>query len=835
MNKSESVANITAILSKFSIGGKMQQGELEKCLEDLKGIGTTLEERDRLVDELKERNDELFQAQQAQLLEHKKREQEWTNSPHQQRFASNQFSAYQHQANSDAMLVEDEDYDEYEDENEKQEIKVLQTRRKEEYVNTRGKEAATADTKRIGFDFRENAGGKAHHKMADHYADLNYSQPRRDEHAAGPRDLRFRPRSNEPRQFSMNSTQPLYKGKFNEDLDEWLWTTETNLNAAGIEGARQVIVAAGYLRENAQQAYRQICTKFKYLDWETFKLEMRARFEYSESTEVLVGKLCALKQEGGVEEYIEKFTYIANRGNLDDAVAVGLFVKGLAPELAGETRYKKPKTLNAAIHVVLDFVQVKLGQKIGQPAATANYVGTTARKDACFKCGTPGHFARDCRKKGSELQRSDRQKGGNRTSGYRQSYKSGSSSDETLKEISRQLSQIAEKCNGCVSGKDEKKKAYVNNRGPPQRSETFHKREQPSEQNGEREIKRAKRRFGEKMDIGNENESSRNAQAGASYIYSIGQTGGGYETKPLFRVTALFNGVETEAFLDTGASITIITKELADAMDVEIDKSKGGSVKLADNSKAKTEGITDIFEIEVEKSSTRIRALVLSAASSPILIGMDWFWATGAIICPKRGTLHFLEDNGHVARMLDLQAPVKRLADAKYLEILHDIGLDQDTEDSAVRVYMANSDVSSDSDEQSSSEEEAETQNGPERYTEENDNNKLSPHVYELFMLNSNKNSLNTEHDSDIDSIDNFHEETTWPIMNENNKRLFETFNEQRLSKEQNEKMRRMLKKYDECFAQDLYARSEITMCDYANEDRTHNGQAYLHSTIQTH
>jgi hypothetical protein len=224
----------------------------------------------------------------------------------------------------------------------------------------------------MGFDFRENAVGKAHHNMADQYADLNYGQPRREEHASEPRDLGFRPRSNEPRQFSMNLTQPLYKGKFNEDLDEWLWTTETNLNAAGIEGVRQVIVAAGYLRENAQQVYRQICSKFKFLDWETFKCEMKARFEYSESTEVLVGKLCALKQEGGVEEFIEKFTYIANRGDLDDAVAVGLFVKGLAPELAGETRYKKPKTLNAAIHVVLDFVQVKLGQKIGQPVATAN-------------------------------------------------------------------------------------------------------------------------------------------------------------------------------------------------------------------------------------------------------------------------------------------------------------------------------------------------------------------------------------------------------------------------------------------------------------------------------
>lgn len=831
-SKSDSVANITSILSKFSIGGRMQQGELEKCLEDLKGIGATMEESDRLVGQLKEENAELHESQHVQqerLVEHEKRVQELTQLAHHLQAASSQHSAPRQQTDQKGKLAEEEEYDENDDENEEdeaQEVKVLDARRSSEYANTRVSGAAAATgTGRTGFDFSEKPVVRTHHKMTDYQAYRNYDNPEREEQAPESKDVGFRPRSNEPRQFSMNSSQPLYKGKFNEDLDEWLWTTETNLSAAGIEAGRQVIVAAGYLRENAQQAYRQICTRFKNLNWETFQKEMRARFEYSESTEVLVGKLCALKQESGVEDYIEKFTYIANRGNLDDAVAVGLFVKGLVPELAGETRYKKPKTLNAAIHVVLDFVQVKLGQKIGQPAASANFVGTGSKKDACFKCGTPGHFARDCRKKVNEWQRNDRPKYGNKSGGYRQSFKSGGSSDETLKEISKMLSQLTEKCNGGLSCKDDKKKAYNNSRGPPQRSErseTSHKREQQKEDReadpSERPVKKAKRRFNDRMQTGDENEAGSNTQAGASYIYSIGQSEKGYETKPLFRVTAMFNGVETEAFLDTGASITIITKELADAMDVEIDKTKCGSVKLADNSKAKTEGITEMFQIEVEKSTTRIRALVLSATSSPILLGMDWFWATGAIVCPKQGTLHFLEENGHVARMLDCQAPIKRLADAKFLDILRDIGLGTETED-GVQVFMVDSDLSdedqqsssdeqtnsreqSDSEEQqSSSDEEEATHQASENTSKAIEVNKLSPHVYELFMLNNNKNSLNTEHDSDVDSVENFNEETTWPIMNEEGKRFYETFNEQMLTKEQNEKMRRILKRYDHCFA----------------------------------
>jgi hypothetical protein len=84
-----------------------------------------LEETDRVLEELKERNEELQQtqkAQQAKLLEHEKREQELAHSTHQKRW-SNQFPPNLHQANTEAMLARDEEYDDFE-EIERQDIKV---------------------------------------------------------------------------------------------------------------------------------------------------------------------------------------------------------------------------------------------------------------------------------------------------------------------------------------------------------------------------------------------------------------------------------------------------------------------------------------------------------------------------------------------------------------------------------------------------------------------------------------------------------------------------------------------------------------------------------------
>ena len=609
-------------------------------------------------------------------------------------------------------------------------------------------------------------------------------------------------RSNEPRQFAMNSAQPLFRGKFNEDVDEWLFTTTTNMEAAGIQPNRKVIVAAGYLRENALQVYRQLCKLGGTVTWTAFRDALKNRFGAGEATESLVRKLCSLKQEASLEDYIDKFTATANKGNLPEEVTVGLFSKGLTPELSSEVAYRKPGTLVEAIRMVVEFATFKLGHKFGAQAV-ASYAGPSAKKVGdCYNCGRAGHFAKDCyaRKKadGSSTNGSQGQPR-TRPNGGRQQEISLSALENALKEISQQLKNM--KCGG---SDNDKKRAFNNSRGPPLQEQQSGRRQQYQEPEQrvaeqepvERERRSAKRKHVQ-MDVGE--------PAAKANLFS-----GDNEARHLFKVAALFNGVEIEAILDTGASITVISKSLADAMEVEIDRSKSADLQLADGTQCKSEGLTEKFTVEVGGKAAVLSALVLPVAESPTLLGLDWFHATSAAVCPKFGTVEFLESRspGAEAVMLISQSSIKEMADYKLSNILADLGFQYHPPQCRPAQYQP-------------------VECNPVQYQPV----EYKPIKLPICMLSHSRpgdaqqvvehtethestahSTLKTDQDSDNESIDEFDQETSWPSEAGDGKRFYETFNEERLSKGQNDAMRRLFKKFDDVFA---YSMNDLKIpCD---------------------
>ena len=56
-----------------------------------------------------------------------------------------------------------------------------------------------------------------------------------------------------PLEKSTNTTQPLFYGKSNENIDLWFFTTEQNLLSANIQESNKLIIASSYLRELAAQ------------------------------------------------------------------------------------------------------------------------------------------------------------------------------------------------------------------------------------------------------------------------------------------------------------------------------------------------------------------------------------------------------------------------------------------------------------------------------------------------------------------------------------------------------------------------------------------------------
>jgi hypothetical protein len=133
------------------------------------------------------------------------------------------------------------------------------------------------------------------------------------------------------------------------------------MSAAGVHESRKLYVAAGYLRENALQVFRQMTRQRRdEPTWKEFKREFAKRFKCEQSNESLVQKLCSLSQNGSLDAYVEQFTYLVNQGSLAEDVMVGLFARGLSSDLHAEVKYRRPRTLREAINIVMQYSDAKL-------------------------------------------------------------------------------------------------------------------------------------------------------------------------------------------------------------------------------------------------------------------------------------------------------------------------------------------------------------------------------------------------------------------------------------------------------------------------------------------
>jgi hypothetical protein len=197
----------------------------------------------------------------------------------------------------------------------------------------------------------------------------------------------------------MNPSQPLFSGKLNEDVEEWLFITEVNMSAAGVHESRKVYVAAGYLRENALQVFRQMTRQRRdEPTWSEFKLEFARRFNSKQSNESIVQKLCSLSQNGALDAYVEKFTYLVNQGSLAEDVMVALFARGLSSDLHAEVKYRRPSTLKEAINIVMQYADAKLSGRSSDTYQLTPINYAYNRRENCFECGSPEHRTRECRR-----------------------------------------------------------------------------------------------------------------------------------------------------------------------------------------------------------------------------------------------------------------------------------------------------------------------------------------------------------------------------------------------------------------------------------------------------
>ena len=217
----------------------------------------------------------------------------------------------------------------------------------------------------------------------------------------------------------MNSKQQLFSGKESENVKDWLFITNLNLETAEVNEELKTVTAAGYLRENALQVYRQ-ATEETELTWEKFKELLIKKFYKKDTNVDLIKKLYELKQTDSLTKYIEQFTYLMNQtSNIQENIKIHMFRNGTEKQIEAEIAYRNPGTLDEAIEIA-EAYQRSFGSKTAKTQQTAYYSthyrtqqnnqnSNTRRRDGnCHYCGIYGHFEADCYKKKKEGNTSQR-------------------------------------------------------------------------------------------------------------------------------------------------------------------------------------------------------------------------------------------------------------------------------------------------------------------------------------------------------------------------------------------------------------------------------------------
>ena len=99
------------------------------------------------------------------------------------------------------------------------------------------------------------------------------------------------------------TSQPLFSGKSNDNVDMWLFTTESNYQIAHVSIGEYVFTMRAYLRDLALQTYRNLLIDYPNTTWDELKAHFETQFLAKNINRTCLAKLALLRQTKDLQSY----------------------------------------------------------------------------------------------------------------------------------------------------------------------------------------------------------------------------------------------------------------------------------------------------------------------------------------------------------------------------------------------------------------------------------------------------------------------------------------------------------------------------------------------------
>lgn len=214
-----------------------------------------------------------------------------------------------------------------------------------------------------------------------------------------------------------------FSGKRSESIDTWIFSVENAFNLSEVHKKNWVNIAGNYLRESAQEGFRNMTINSR-AENKTFCNLLRNLYRPHNYETKLRKRLYDLRQTGTYSEYLMRFLNIINQiEDMTEKDKVFLFIQNMAPELSTELCYRDPKTMSEAMTIAGSFDRSRKVKQVQPETALMSHVKNQRKtyirqfkKErnsqslnhyrykqkienplTCNRCSKQGHKAADCR------------------------------------------------------------------------------------------------------------------------------------------------------------------------------------------------------------------------------------------------------------------------------------------------------------------------------------------------------------------------------------------------------------------------------------------------------